>query len=173
MYIKPVEYDNADESIKKLYDDQINKHGRITNMKKTLLHSAPSFKTMMEWYTLRDEAAKFLSDRCINLFCYSISSENNCLICSTFFRKIIKDSGENPDSIILNEEESILMEFGSKCVKDSHNIDENLFAMLKKYYNEEQIILLTAFAGMMIATNLINNVLRVELDGYLETYTRR
>ena len=42
-YIPMTEYESADEAVKE-YDDQIFRHGRITNMKRTLLHSVPAFK---------------------------------------------------------------------------------------------------------------------------------
>jgi len=172
MRIKPVEYATACPEARKEMQNQINKHGKITNMKRTLLNHIPSFKVLMEWYPLRDEAAAFLGDKKVNYFCYAISSENNCLICSTFFRKIIKDAGENPDELVLSEEEQLLIDFGRKCANDPHGIDDALFNKLKAYYSDSQIVLLTAFAGMMIATNLINNVLRVELDEYLISYTK-
>lgn len=173
MRIKPIEYDNASKEAKKEFDDQIASHGRITNMKRTLLHSVPAFKTLMEWYTLRDKVAEFIGDNGVNIFCYAISHTNDCLICSTFFRKIIKDNGGDPDNLSLSKEEKVLIDFGQKCVKDQHNMDDELFNRLKELYSDEQIILLTAFAGMMIATNLINNILDVELDEYLISYTKR
>ena len=43
---------------------------------------------------------------------------------------------------------------------------------MKKHWSEEQIVAITAFATIMIATNLINKVLQVELDEYLRPYTR-
>ena len=49
------EYENASQEVKREYDDQINKHGRITNMKRTLLHNVPAFHAYMEWYTLYDD----------------------------------------------------------------------------------------------------------------------
>jgi len=48
-----------------------------------------------------------------------------------------------------------------------------LFAELKHLFTEYEIVTLTAFAGLMIATNLINNALKVELDEYLIQYTKR
>lgn len=173
MRIRPVEYEEGSPAVQAEFMDQIHKHGRITNMKKTLLHSVPAFKALMEWYPLRDKVREFIGDNGVNMFCYAISSENDCLICSTFFRKIIKDSGRNPDNLILAEEEQLLIDFGRCCVVDAHNIDDAMFSKLKKLYDDEQIVLLTAFAGLMIATNLINNVLDVQLDEYLTSYTRR
>ncbi len=171
--IQPVDYSNASNAVKQQFDDQIRKNGRITNMKKTLLHSLPAFHALMEWYPLRDSVHEFIGDKGVNIFCYAISSQNSCLICSTFFRKILIDAGEDPDNPVLSEKEQLLIEFGKHCVTDASEIDDEFFLKLNKFFNNEQIVLLTAFAGLMIATNLINNVLQVDLDEYLESYARR
>jgi alkylhydroperoxidase family enzyme len=171
--IKPVEYEYAETPVKKEFEDQIQKHGRITNMKRTLLHSLPAFHALMEWYSLRTELLKFIKEREFNLFSYSISEQNNCLICSTFFRKILIDNGDNPDEPNLTERESILIDFGRRCVSRPNDVDDALYERLKKYFSDAEIVVLTAFAGLMIATNLINNVLKVDLDEYLVTYTKR
>lgn len=171
--ISMIEYDKASIEAKKEYDDQIAKHGRITNMKKTLLHSLPSFKVLMEWYPLRDEVVKVVGEFATNVFAYSISYDNNCLICSTFFRKILRDNGYDPDKLDLGYTENLLMEYGKACVICPSDISEELFSKMKSRFSEEQIVLLTAFAGMMIATNLINNALDVDLDDYLELYTKK
>ncbi len=171
--IKMVEYADCNTQQKQLYNGQITAHGRITNMKKTLLHSPLSFKVLMEWYPLRDEAAKFLGDFGVNIFCHAISSRNNCLICSTFFRKILIDNGQNPDNPVLSYRDKLLIEYGYALVSTSQKVPNALFAQLKREFSEEQIVLLTAFGGMMIATNLINNALEVPLDTYLQSYTRR
>ena len=36
----------------------------------------------------------------------------------------------------------------------------------------EQIVALTAFGGLMVATNLFNNALQVDLDEYLYRYRK-
>ncbi len=171
--IQPVEYEKASDAVKKQFDDQIAKHGRVTNMKKTLLHSLPAFHALMEWYPLRDCLLEFMDEKSFNYFSHAISAQNNCLVCSTFFRKILIDNGENPDHPVFSEKEQILMDFGRCCVTDALKIDDAMFQKLRKFFNDEQIVLLTAFAGLMIATNLINNALDVDLDQYLESYARR
>ena len=40
-------------------------------------------------------------------------------------------------------------------------------------FDADQIVALTAFGGLMVATNLFNNALRVDLDEYLWSYRRR
>ena len=171
--ISPVEFENADALVRKEFDDQIKKNGRVTNMKRTLLHSLPSFHALMEWYPLRDELLKFIDERAFDIFAYAISKENQCLLCSTFFRKVIIDSGDNPDALNLSDKEKALIDFGSLCVSGANNIDDELFKRLKSFFSDAQIVALTAFAGLMIATNLINTALKVDLDEYLVSYTKR
>ena len=169
-YISLTEHDKSSEAVRREYDDQIARHGRITNMKRTLLHNVPAFKAYMEWYTLRDIIVPFIGERGVSLFSYAISNGNNCTICSLFFRKILIDSGDDPDHPRLNEEERLLMELGRQISTDPHNISEEVYRQLKERFSEEQIVLLIAFAGIMYATNLFNTVAKVPLDEVLYAY---
>jgi alkylhydroperoxidase family enzyme len=171
--ITPVEFENADAPVRKEFEDQIKRNGRITNMKRTLLYSLPSFHALMEWYPLRDELLKFVGEREFDIFAYAISKENQCLVCSTFFRKILTDSGDDPDALNLSDREKVLIDFGGRCVNGANGVDDELYSRLKSLFSDTQIVALTAFAGLMIATNLVNNVLRVDLDEYLISYTKR
>ena len=169
--VPQIDYETAPEAVKQAHDDHL-KVGRMTNMKRTLLNNVPSFKALMEWYTLRDEAAKFLSPLDINLFCYAISAENDCLICSSFFRKILRDEGIDFDSFSFTQKQQALISFGRNMVDNPHEIDEEQFDEMKALFNDEQLVVLTAFGAIMIATNLINTVLRVDLDTYLFGYDK-
>lgn len=164
-YVSMINYDTASEEVKKAHDEHL-KIGKMTNMKRTLLNNIPSFKALMEWYTLRDEAAKFLTPLEINFFCYAISAENDCLICSSFFRKILKDENIDFDTFMFTPRQELLINYGRAMVNDPHNVGDDLFEELKKEFNDEQIVLLTAFGAIMIATNLINTTLHVELDSF-------
>lgn len=172
-YVSMVKYDEASKEVKDLIDDQIHQHARITNMKKTLLHSVPAFKALMEWYPLQKEVVKVIGERATNFYCYAISSQNDCLICSMFFKKILNDFNIDFESFQFTEEEQRLIDYGRYLVKDPENIPEKLFEELKSRYSEEQIVLLTAFGSMMIATNLINTALKVTLDDVLVPYTKK
>ena len=171
-YIPMTEYDNASEEVRARYDDQIAKYGRITNMKRTLLHVPKCFDVYMEWYALADLCKDFTGERALSLFSYAISEGNRCLVCGTFFRKILIDSGDDPDAPMLNEEENLLMELGFSIAEDPHNIDPDIYAALKERYTDEQLVLLLAFAGIMAATNLFNTVAQVPLDEVLYKYRR-
>ncbi|RHX86454.1 hypothetical protein EHO98_16315 [Leptospira stimsonii] len=167
------EYETSSQKVKKEYEYQIEKNGKITHMKRTLLHSLPSYKAYMEWYVLKDEIVPFLGERAFTIFAHSISAQTDCLICSTFFRRILIEWGESPDSLVLNETETLLVEFGRQIVTDSNAVSDSVYLQLRKKFDDEQIVLLTAFAGIMIATNIFNNVLKVDLDPYLENFAKK
>lgn len=169
-YIPMTEYESSSDEVKKEYEDQIAKHGRITNMKRTLLHDVPAFKTYMDWYKLYDELQPVFGDRALTVFSYAISTGNDCLICGLFFKKIFVDAGEDPDNFELNETERLLLDFGVQITNDPHNIDKDIYTKLKERYTDQQLVQLIAFAGIMYATNLFNTVAKVPLDDVLYSY---
>ena len=168
--LSQVDYDGGAEAVRREFDDQVMKHGRITNMKRTLLHSVPAFKAYMEWYTLAAEIETFVGKRGVYVFSFAISTQNDCLICSTFFRKILNDGGEDPGHLALSGREQLLVDYGKQLASAPGSIPQDIYDRLKEAFNEKEILLLTAFAGLMIATNLINTALKVDLDDYLQGY---
>lgn len=169
-YLSLTDYETASPEARAEFDDQIEKHGRITNMKRTLLHNVPAFKAYMEWYTLRDLMIPFLDERAISIFAHAISTGNECLICSTFFRKILMDAGDDPDDLILSDVEKLLVDFGAAITRNPHGVPEEIYESLKERFTDEQLVLIISFAGIMIATNTFNTVAKVPLDEVLYDY---
>lgn len=173
VYVTPLTYETASPKAQAAFDDQIKQHGRITNMKKTLLHSVPAFEALMTWYPLQREVAALIGERATNFYCYAISTTNECLICSMFFKKILDDLAIDFSTFAFTDEENDLIAYGKTLVADAANIPPALVARLRSRYSTETFVLLTAFGSMMIATNLINTALQVELDEVLLPYTKR
>jgi alkylhydroperoxidase family enzyme len=146
---------------------------RITNMKRTLLHAVPAFDALMTWYPLRDTVQPFLGDRLTTLFAHAVSSETDCLICSTFFRRILIDSGEDPDSLEMDEREAAVVAFGRALAVTPHRMADDVYDRVAAYFDDGQMVALTAFGALTVATNVINNALGVPLDDYLEPYRRQ
>lgn len=168
--IRPVERESADAAQAAAYDDTVRTQGRITNMKRTLLHSMPAFRALMEWYPLRDTVQPFLGERLTTIFAHAISDDSDCLICTTFMRRIIIDSGEDPDSFALDSREQLVVDFGRCLAQPFARVPDDLYARLASEFTDEQIVALTAFGALMLATNVFNNALAVDLDEYLEPY---
>ena len=62
------------------------------------------------------------------------------------------------------------MDLGSAICTDPHNIPDEIYDELKAKFNDEQIVLLLSFAGIMYATNLFNTIAKVPLDEVLYKY---
>ena len=170
--IRPLEYAEVDSGMRTAYDLQVSTNGRMTNLKRTLAHAPVAFHALMQWYALRDEVQPFLGQRLTALFAHAISTQTDCLICSTFFRRLLIDAGEDPDQLRLDEREQAVVEYGRQLARDAHGVSDELYGRLAKHFQPRQIVALTAFGGLMIATNIFNNALRVDLDDYLQAYRK-
>jgi alkylhydroperoxidase family enzyme len=170
--VPQIDYQSAPPEIRQAHDDHIRRHARITNMKRTLLNSLPPFQALMEWYPLRDTVQPFLGARLTVLFAHAISAETDCLICSTFFRRILIEEGEDPDRLELDEREAAVVAYGRRLAVSPFRVPDGVYHRVATYFDPEQITALTAFGAIMVATNVFNNALEVDLDEYLQPYRR-
>lgn len=142
-------------------------NGRITNMKATLGYSYNAFQTYMQWYPLYEDVKRILGTRLSPLFAWSISEAADCPLCSTYFRKIIIESGGSPENLVLTDEEQHVLSFGAAIGLNKGFVSDEIFNPIQIKYSDKEIVILTAFAGIMIATNIFNNVIHTEIDEYL------
>jgi alkylhydroperoxidase family enzyme len=168
--IPPVDETSAPPQSRELAAAHAATGGRMTNMKWTLAHSPVALDALLQWYPLHDAVAPFLGERRTWLYCHAISTQSDCLICSTFFRRLLADSGEDPDALQLDELDELIVDLGRRLARDPHSVDDALHARLAERFSDEQIVALVAFGAMMVATNVFNDALGVELDGYLRPY---
>jgi alkylhydroperoxidase family enzyme len=169
--VPPTDYEELPPAGKAAHDGHAEV-ARITNMKRTLLHSVPAFEALMTWYPLRDTVQPFLGERLTTLFAHAVSAETDCLICSTFFRRLLIQSGEDPDRLRLDEWETAVVAFGRKLAVTPYTVPDEVYAPIAARLTREQVVALTAFGALMVATNVFNNALDVPLDDYLEPFRR-
>ena len=100
----------------------------MTNMKWTLAHAPAALDALLEWYPLHDQVVPILGERRTNLFCHAISVQNDCLICSTFFRRLLIDDGEDPDALALDDLDRLIVDFGRRLATDPHAVEPELRA---------------------------------------------
>jgi alkylhydroperoxidase family enzyme len=170
--IAPLDSEAAPPDARAAAEAHVRNHARMTNMKRTLLHSLPAFRPLMEWYPLRDTVQPFLGERLTTLFAHAISAETDCLICSTFFRRMLIQTGDNPDRLKLDERETAVMDFGRALAVSPFKVPDEVYRRLASHFSASQIVALTAFGALMVATNVVNNALEVELDEYLQPYRK-
>ena len=170
--IPPLDEADAPPASRELLEQQRAAHGRVTNMKRTLAHSPVALSALMQWYDLHREVVGFLGPRGAMLFAHAVSAQTDCLICSTFFRRWLTEAGEDPDALVLDEREAAVVEYGRQLARDANAVSDEQYAAVARHLTADQIVALTAFGGLMIATNIFNNALRIDLDPYLEPYRK-
>lgn len=170
--IAPLAEQGLSADRQRAFDGKIARDGRVTNMQRTLLHSVPAFDTFMGWYDLRDVLTPVFGDRAVWIFCHVISDGTDCLICSTFFRRLLIDAGLSPEDYVPTEEERLLESLGRTFISNGHGVDPATWAELRARYSDEILVALVSFGSMMVANNLFNNLINPPLDEYLQDYRK-
>jgi hypothetical protein len=171
--IPPIDYATASQDIRAEHDRELGLRGRMTNMKRILLHSPAAHRIYAEWFTLRDLLRPTLDDRAIWLLSLAISQTCRAEIPVTFFRRALIDSGLEPEAIEPSADEALLINFGKAVAANANTVPDNIWAALKARYDDTLLVNLVAFAGIMVATCVFTNAVRVDLDPELEGYRKR
>ncbi|MDR3359280.1 MAG: hypothetical protein LBO20_01200 [Bifidobacteriaceae bacterium] len=146
------------------WDAEVERSGADpTHMKRALLNHLPSYQTLMNWYPLYAEVERLVGARGAVVYSFAISTENECLLCTTYFRRALLNRGEDINGRDLNAEEEDLAAFGRSVARD-HRSDPELVARLIARYGHEGIVALVGFGVLMIGNNIVNSFLNVELD---------
>ena len=169
--IAPITTDNLPLFTREAFDEHVNDYNTpITNTKAILGHSMLSFTIYMQWHPLYEKVKQQIGERAAYLFAWSVSNATNCSLCITYFRKIMIENGEDPDRLLLNDYEKALLDFGSAIALHKGCIANHVYNSIEQYHNPEEMVLLVAFAGQMIATNIFNNVIETDIDNYLAPF---
>lgn len=168
--ISKVSYEKAVPEIREEYERVLDKHGSVSNMKATLLHSPPALRAVLEWYTLFDKVKPVIGKRLSVLFCNAISRENACTLCATYMQKEIVNGGEDPENLELDDRDRTVIEFGRQLAANPNRVSDGLFQRLRNYLSETQIVELTVFGALMIVNNVINSALQIDVDEGLSAY---
>ena len=168
--VPPAQPGSAPEASRRIAAEHEASGSRMTNMKWTAARSPETLAMLLTWYPLYDRVSAFLGVRRTQVFCHAISAQNDCLICSTFFRRLLIDAGEDPAALELDDEDELVVALGRRLAVDPHDVDDELFAALRARWDEAQVVELIGFGAIMVATNVVNDALGVPLDAYLEPY---
>lgn len=170
--IHPLAEAEASDNLKRAWAQHLADYpgSRITNMKATLSHTPLAFEVYMQWYPLYYAVIDIVGERSAYLFAHAISEANHCPVCTTFFRKIIIEHGEQPEHLQLTPAEEELLAFGAAIASNQGHVPAEVYAPVGNRYTQSDMVTLVAFAGQMIATNLFNTALNVTVDAYLYPY---
>jgi len=167
--IAAVTLETATPEQKALWEETASTHV-VTNMKATLVHSRTALRAVLEWYPLFTQVKSFLGEREAVLFCNAISRANHCTLCSLFMRRTLVQWGEDPNNLVLDARAQAIVDFGRQLAVDANGVSDELFAKLKAFLTDAQIVDLTTFGALMIVNNLFNSALKVDVDASLDPY---
>jgi alkylhydroperoxidase family enzyme len=168
--IPPVDEAAATANVRAMAEAHIAAGFDMSNMKWTLAHSPVAFGAVLDFYTVHAAVGQLVGPRRAWLFCHAISVQSECLNCSTLFRRLLIEAGDDPDTLVLDELDELIVRFGRQLAADAHGVDDALYGRLAERFTNEEIVLLTSSGAMMVATNVLNKALRVDLDVHLLPY---
>lgn len=138
----------------------------------SLLTSEPEFTAFAQWHELRAELVPYIGERAAGLFCYAISEASDSLVGTAFFGKALIDAGENVASPQVTETEQLLMDWGRLIATSPSAIPDEMYVRLEEAFNPRLRLILVAFAGLTVATNLLSTLGRIPLDKSLYKYRK-
>ena len=178
--VSQIDPETASDEVKEAIRSHLAEGHALTNEKKTLLHNVAAFKAVEEAsYDLDDDLQRLIGKLDADLFEYAISVTNECLVCTTYFSKLLREQHHiDPNDFHMTWREELLMKYAQKLAHEPQNITDEEFNELKEDFllhggrdgnpvdeekAEEIMVVLTAMGAMMIANNTVNDALRVDV----------
>ncbi len=178
--ISQIDPETAPAAVKAAIWKHIAEGRKITNEKRTLLHNVNAFNAVeVASYALDDDLQALIGKLDSDLFEYAVSVSNDCLVCTTYFARLLREEhGIDPGDFHLTHRQELLMNFGKKLGHTPKEITDEEFEELKQEFirnggkdgepvdeekAEEIMVVLTAMGAMMVANNYVNDALRVDV----------
>ena len=144
--------------------------GKMSNMKRTMLHDVPLFEAMNHIMATADRQLRGrIPQRAMTLFFYTITTGNDCMVCGSVFRRLALELGvADADDVELTQEERELVAFAEALTRDANHIPDEIYEPLQRRYDEQTLVILVMNAVLTMASNYFNNITGVELDEELK-----
>ena len=162
-YISKIDPETAGEKEKEVIRDHLAQGYRLTNEKLTLLHNAEAFKAIEDSsYSLDRELQRLIGKRAGDFFEYAISEENDCLVCSAYFSRLLEKNHIDFATFDFTDDERLLIEYGRAIARDPKHVPEDPMRLMQQTFTEEQLVVITTMGVFMIANNYFNDILNVD-----------
>lgn len=127
----------------------------LTGTERALLGHLPSFTVYAGLGAIRDALAPIIGERAVTLFSYAIADASGATAAAAPLREAIEKAGENPDSPSVTEAEGLLIEWARLIATDPQHVPAEISARVERTFNPRSRLVLLAFAGQLMATNLV------------------
>ncbi len=178
--IQKININQTTQEIKEVINQHLSEGRKMTNEKLTLLHNVHAFQAVeASSYALDDDLQKLIGKLDGDLFEYAVSVSNECVVCTTYFSKLLKEEhGIDPNHFEVSHRQKLLMNFAQKAGHTPKDITDEEFYELRNDFiqhgdylgnpidekkADEIMVVLTAMAAMMVANNYVNEILKVDL----------
>ena len=162
-YISKIAPETAGEKEKEVIRNHLAQGYRLTNEKLTLLHNAEAFKAIEDSsYSLDRELQRLIGKRAGDFFEYAISEENDCLVCSAYFSRLLEKNHIDFATFDFTDDERLLIEYGRAIARAPKHVPEDLMRLMQQTFTEEQLVVITTMGVFMIANNYFNDILNVD-----------
>lgn len=179
--IPTLEREEVPDKLQKTYDQIIEDNGYVSNTKKTLAHTPEVLHAYLQLHPVDKAVDKFIDERLRNLLLLKVSLTNRCELCSAYYlhnvdkmsigQEIVEAvKGDVQNSNLFSEKEKTLLKFGEAAAKDPNGVSDELFAAMRTFYNDAELVAITGLIGLITATNHFNSILQVEPDSHLLPY---
>jgi len=153
-------------SSRAVYDRYLAASGRtsLSNLQASLLGHIPSFTAYHQLTILRDELAPYIGERALALYSLAISEAAGSAAGTSHFREVLTAGGTDVDNPQVTEAEQLLIDWGTHIATAPQSIPDAFYARLQLAFNPKLRIMLVAYAGQLVATNIVNAVGRIPVD---------
>jgi len=162
--------------LRPFFSAQKKKYGSILNSSLLWARSPRLFLGLAFLYGALDRKTSPISHALRSLIIVRVSQLNECVFCIDLNSSIllhlgvplskVEELGDWRKSKLFNEEEKIVLEYTEAVTITNENVNEDLFSRLKEFFNDDQIIELTATIAFQNMSTKFNTALNVPSQGF-------
>ncbi len=158
----------ANEDVKELYEKTLR--GKPGNAQKALAHRPEMLKNFLSFYA---SVGRALDRKLYELIYLRVSLINQCHYCIQHHVASSKRAGLTPedwsalkagDYSRYSEKERAALAYVEKLTRTPHDVSDDDFATLKKYFSEPEIVDLHLLTGLANLTNRFTDPLGLEVE---------
>lgn len=163
-----IEIDQASPEVKEIYEQKLK--GKPGNAQKALANRPDMLKNFLGFYA---SVGRSLDRKLYELIYIRVSLINQCRYCLQHHLASSKRAGIAPedwkalqagDYSRFWEKEQAALAYAEKLTRDPHSVKDADFVVLKKHFNDAEIVDLHLLAGVANLTNRFTDPLGLEVE---------
>lgn len=175
--VRYIEPDYGDEHVKRTFNTVELEYGFVPNILKAI-GNCPELLTSFVPFWAKIYSSPYLSDRHRALAALGTANTYGCNYCMAHMTQSALRVGLTEEEIlatgsdkglgILNEKESLIIEFSSSLTKSPEGVNDVLLSKMKESFNDSEIVNLTLIVGLYNLTGRFLKALRIDVEPVFE-----